>query len=187
MINLNSENKDLIDIVNEKDEVIGSRSKDDIHHLGLLHREVHVWLFDKNQNIYFQKSPAHKSSAGLFDASIGGHVDKEEDCLKAALRETKEESGLSITSSDLNFLKKFDGVSKHKKRGTINNFIRSVYIYKNPITDTQLKADPRETDGGFHKFSFKFLSNLSKVDKLLFHKFIPTHELPHILNYLKKV
>lgn len=184
MDNLNSENNEYLDVVNDSDVVIESRSRYDIHHLGLLHREVHVWLFDKDQTVYFQKSAAHKSSAGLMDASVGGHVDKGEDYLTAAVRETKEESGLIIIPSDLVFLTKIKGISEHKKKGTINNFSRAIYVYKNPVSDNQIKVDFKETDG-FHKFSLEFLSNLTKDQELLFHKFVPTHELPHLLKYFK--
>ncbi len=186
MINLNSENKEFLDVVNEEDVVIESRLRSEIHQLGLLHREVHVWLFDKDKNLYFPKSAAHKSSAGLFDASIGGHVDKDEDYITAAVRETKEESGISVSPEDLCLLIKFRGLSEHKHRAKINNFTRSVYIYKKSITEVEIKADPKETDG-FNKFSFEFLSNLKKEDMSLFHRFVPTHELPHVLNYLKNI
>ncbi|MBI3305927.1 NUDIX domain-containing protein [Candidatus Nomurabacteria bacterium] len=184
MIEPNSEKEEL-DIVDEEDMVIRSGVRNEIHRLGLLHREVHVWLFDKNKNIYFQKSPANKSSAGLFDASVGGHVDKGEEYLAAAVRETKEESELLVSPSDLIFLTKFKGVKKHPALGTINNFIRSVYVYKFPVENTELVPDLTETDGGFHKFSINFLSNLDKEDILLFHKFVPTDELPHVLKYLQ--
>ncbi len=180
------DNSEIIDIVDDNDVIIGLRKRDEVHRLGLLHREVHVWLFDKEKNIYFQKSPAHKSSAGLMDASIGGHLNQGEEYLEAAVRETKEESGLSILESDLILLTKFTGIKKHEKFGRINNFIRSVYVYKHPVSDGELKADPLETDG-FHKFSPDYLSNLSKEDELLFHKFIPTHELPFVLKYLQKI
>ena len=186
MLNQNLTNEEFLDVINDDDEVIGVRSRQDIHNLGLLHREVHVWLFDKDRNIYFQKSPAHKTSAGLMDASVGGHVDKGEEYLPAAIRETKEESGLSILADDLIFLVKFRGISEHKIKKKINNFSRAIYIYKYPIADEQLKADPRETDG-FHKFSLDFLLKMSKEEALLFHKFVPTHEIPHILNYFKSI
>lgn len=185
MINLDLENQEFIDVVNENDKIIESRSRYDVHHLGLLHREVHVWLFDDDQNIYFQKSPVHKSSAGLFDASIGGHLTSGEDYISTAIRETKEESGLSITASDLVFLTKFAGILEHKTKKTINNFIRSIYIYRNSVTNGEIKGDPKETDG-FHKFSIDYLANLNKKDMLLFHRFVPTHELPYVINYLKK-
>lgn len=186
MNNLNSENREFLNTVDENDVVTGSKSRSEIHQFGLLHREVHIWLFDKDGNVFFQKSAAHKSSAGLMDASIGGHVDKGEDYLTAAVRETKEESGLVVSKSELVLLTKIKGTSEHKKKETINNFTRAIYIYKNPVSGNEIKADFKETDG-FHKFSFEFLSTLNKEQELLFHKFIPTHELPFVLNYLKNI
>ena len=114
----------LINVVDESDIIVGSKLKEDIHHLGLLHREAHVWLFDKDQNVYFSISAPHKTSAGLLDSSIGGHLDHGEDYLTAATRETFEEAGLLVNPMDLIFLTKFRGVSKHKKKGAINNFFR---------------------------------------------------------------
>ena len=183
MINLNSDHSELLDVINEDDVIIESKSRDDIHHLGLLHREIHVWLFDKNNNIYFQKSGINKSNAGLFDASIGGHVDKGEEYVNAAVREIKEESGLSVSASDLILLTKFKNVSKNKKMSTINNFFRSIYIYKYPVSEEQIKEDRTENDG-FKKFSLDFLSNMNKKNKAMFHKFVPTYELPLVLKYL---
>jgi len=178
--------QNLIDVVNEKDIVVDSKSKDDIHHRGLLHREVHVWLFDENKNIYFQKSAAHKVHAGLLDASVGGHVDHGEDYLTAATRETFEEAGLLVNPADLIFLTKFREKTEHKKKGVINNFFRSVYIYKFPVAKNEIKHDPGESDG--HKiFSPEFLENMSEEDTKLFHKFVPTHELPHVLKYLNNL
>lgn len=181
--NINAEHQD---VVNEKDFIIGTKSRDEIHHLGLLHREVHVWLFNKEKSIYFQKTASHKSNAGLFDSSIGGHVDVGEEYISAAVRETQEESGLRISSSDLFLLNKFRGVSENKTKGTVNNFIRSVYIYKYPINDNEIKIDPKENDG-FKKFPIDFLSHISEEKKTLFHKFVLTHELPFVFNYLNNL
>src|SRR3989338_7437424 len=91
----------LINVVDEKKIIIGSKLKEDINHLGLLHREAHVWLFDKDKNIYFSISAPHKTSAGLLDSSIGGHLDHGEGYLTAAIRETLEEAGLLVNPAAL--------------------------------------------------------------------------------------
>ncbi len=181
MTNSNSP-QNLIDVVSEKDIIVDSKSKDEIHRLGLLHREVHVWLFDKDKNIFFQKSGPQKVHAGLLDASVGGHVDSGEDYLEAAVREAKEETGLSIASADLVLLIKFRSTTENKQKGIINNFWRSVYIYKNPVSDEEIK-DSGENDG-FTKFPLEFLKNLREKDLSLFHRRVPTHELPHVIKYL---
>jgi len=184
MTNFNSSGEELIDVINENDIVIESKSKDEIHHAGLLHREVHVWLFDENKNVYFAKTSASKSSAGLLDAPIGGHVSKGENYLEAAVRETKEESGLIVSPSDLILLIKFTGTSQNEKR--INNFLRSVYIYKYPINNNTIKEDREENDG-FEKFSLDFLSGVKNEEMTKFHKFVLTSEIPFVLKHLTSV
>ncbi|MFA5999694.1 MAG: NUDIX domain-containing protein [Candidatus Paceibacterota bacterium] len=184
MTNFNSPGEELIDVINESDIVIESKPKDEIHHAGLLHREVHVWLFDENKNIYFAKTSANKFSAGLLDAPIGGHVSKGENYLEAAIRETKEESGLVVSPSDLILLSKFTGTSQNEKR--INNFMRSVYVYTHPVKDNLLNVDKEENDG-FEKFSIDFLLNVKNEEMAKFHKFILTDEVPLVIKHLMSV
>ena len=63
MVNLNYENERFLNVVDENDEVIDSKSRIDIHRLGLLHREIHVWMFDENKNIFFQTRGLDRPSA----------------------------------------------------------------------------------------------------------------------------
>ncbi len=187
MVNLNYENERFLNVVDENDEVIDSKSRIDIHRLGLLHREIHVWMFDENKNIFFQTRGLDRPSAGLLDATVGGHVNKDEDYLEAAVRETKEETDISISPSDLIFIKKFkvSHLSKDEFGGTINNFIRSIYIYKKTITEKNLRKEAGIPGGGFKKFSYEFLSTPPKGCHQMFHKFIFKQELPYILKYLQ--
>ena len=84
------------------------------------------------------------------------------------------------------FLVKFQNISRYKNLTIVNNFFRSIFIYKHPVSSHQIKYDKNETDG-FHKFSFDFLSNMNSKEKLLFHKFVPDCELPYVINYLNKL
>ena len=133
MTNVVYENKRMLEVVNESDEVIDSKPRSEIHRLGLLHREIHVWMFDENHNIIFQKRGLHSQSAGLLDATVGGHANAGEDYIDTAVREVKEETGMTISPSDLALLTKFrekSSLVKEDYLGTVNNFIRVVYIYK---------------------------------------------------------
>src|SRR5258708_11290820 len=189
MANLISENDRLLDIVDNKDIIMGSRSRAEIHRLGLLHREIHVWMFDENRNIFFQKRGLPVSMSGLFDATAGGHINKGEDYLDAAIRETKEETSITISPADLIFLKKSMGteyVSREDSLGTINNFIRSVYIYKYPIKEQTLRKEPVILGVNFKKFSYAFLQDISKRDSKMFIKFVLTDELPSVLKYVNQ-
>ncbi len=176
--------QEFLNTINEKDEILDSKSRTEIHTLGLLHREIHVWIFDKNQNIFFQKRGSSKSSAGLFDASVGGHVDKGEDYLKAAIRELEEEAGISATAPDLVLLRKFRATSRDDTQKTINNFLRAIYIYKYPISEEKIKKEDKDISAGFEKFSTDFLSNVNDSNTALFDQYILTEEIPYVLQYI---
>ena len=189
MTNIEAENKIFLDVVNEDDETIDSKSRTDIHQLGLLHREVHVWMFTEDKNVIFQKRGLHRPSAGLLDATAGGHPNQGETYIDAAIRETKEETGLMIVPNDLILLKKLKKVSNPSDSvflGTVNNFIRAVYIYKNPIDEKELKKEVGIPGAGFKKLSYELLLNLPEEYLELFDKFILTEEVPQVLKYLKE-
>ncbi len=190
MTNIERENKRLLDVVDEEDNVISSESRTKIHQLGLLHREVHIWMFDKDKNVFFQKRGLHRPSAGLLDATVGGHVNRGEDYLKAAIREAKEEIGMSLKPADLLLVKKFKENPDRLRSGideTINNFIRTVYLYKHPVDEKMLKKETGVPRGGFQKLSYDFLTHLDDVDNKeldIFDRFIAEEEIPLVLKYL---
>ncbi len=189
MANLNFDNERLIDVVNEKDEVVDSKSRIEVHRLGLLHRQIHVWMFDADKNIYFQKRGVDRPSAGLLDATVGGHTNRGEKYIEAAIRETQEETGLSIEASDLILLKKIkhkdNRQSKSGLSGVINNYIGYIYIYKKPIKEGDLKKELGIPGGGFRKLSYNFLLNPDKEYIPLFLPFVFKEELPFVIEYLK--
>ncbi len=45
----------MLEIVDDSDTVIGVRSREEIHTLGLRHREVHVWFVTPDNDIIFQR------------------------------------------------------------------------------------------------------------------------------------
>lgn len=186
MANMDSENKRLLDVVNENDEIIDSMPRIDAHRIGLLHREVHVWMFDENKNIIFQKRGLHNASAGLLDATAGGHVNKGEDYVEAAVREVKEETSISISPNDLILLKKVRGEERAEDPfGKINNFIRAVYIYNKPVNPHKLKIEPGIPGGNFQKLSIVFLDSEEDTAKKSILPFVVENELPDILTYIK--
>ncbi|MEX2052198.1 MAG: NUDIX domain-containing protein [Candidatus Paceibacterota bacterium] len=189
MANINYEKGRLLDVVNENDESVDLKSRTLVHLLGLLHREVHVWMFDKNKNIFFQKRGIHRPTAGKLDATVGGHVNSNESYLEAAVREAKEETGISVSSEDLIFLIKLKSITTpllDDSLGTNNNFFRSVYIYKHPIKEKKLKKEAGVPGGGFEKLSYGKLSNPNEKPTVAFSKYILTQELPLVLKYISE-
>ena len=87
--------EEIFDVVNEQDEVVGRQSRGEVHRLGLMHRAVHVLVFNAAGQIFLQKRSMKKDrQPGLWDSSASGHVDSGEDYDACAVREVREEIGL---------------------------------------------------------------------------------------------
>jgi 16S rRNA (adenine1518-N6/adenine1519-N6)-dimethyltransferase len=83
---------ELLDVVNERDEVIEQRPRQEIHQRKLLHRAVHVFLQNRNGDIFLQRRSYRKDThPEKWDSSASGHVDPGESYLACAEREMWEE------------------------------------------------------------------------------------------------
>jgi len=87
---------EFLDIVDEKDRVIGKASRDEIYNKKYKHRIVHVMIHNERDEIALQLRsnkvsfcPSHWSTA------VGGHVQSTESYEQAALREYMEELGIN--------------------------------------------------------------------------------------------
>ncbi|HVM47915.1 MAG TPA: NUDIX domain-containing protein [Candidatus Acidoferrum sp.] len=90
-------NEEIFDVVNERDEVIGRETRREVHRLGLMHRAVHVLVFNAAGQVFLQKRSMSKDrQPGLWDSSASGHVDTGEDYDACAVRELREEIGLEV-------------------------------------------------------------------------------------------
>jgi len=90
--------EEIFDIVNERDEVIGRRTRGEVHRLGLMHRAVYALVFNARGQVFLQKRSMKKDrQPGLWDSSASGHVDAGEEYDACALREMGEELGLFVS------------------------------------------------------------------------------------------
>jgi isopentenyldiphosphate isomerase len=76
--------EEIFDVVNERDEVIDRQPRREVHRLGLKHRAIHVLVFNSF------------GEPGKWDSSTSGHVDSGEDYDACAVRELREEIGLTV-------------------------------------------------------------------------------------------
>lgn len=85
---------ELFDVVNECDEVVGRERRDVVHARDLLHRAVHIFVFNKRGEVFLQKRSRLKDShPGRWDSSASGHLDAGEEYDASARRELREELG----------------------------------------------------------------------------------------------
>ena len=83
-------------VVDSADRVIGDAARATVHGDNLLHRAVHILLFNDAGELLLQKRSRLKDRhPGLWDSSAAGHVDAGEDYDEAADRELQEELGVS--------------------------------------------------------------------------------------------
>jgi isopentenyl-diphosphate Delta-isomerase len=92
--------EEIFDVVNERDEITGRQPRSEVHRLGLMHRAVHVLVFNAAGQVFLQKRSMKKDrQPGLWDSSTSGHVDGGEDYDTCAVRELGEEIGLQLNKA----------------------------------------------------------------------------------------
>jgi isopentenyl-diphosphate delta-isomerase type 1 len=96
--------EESFEVIDSSGTVIGTAPRSVLHNNpALLHRVVHVLLFDQQGSLLLQKRSSSKDTApSMWDTSVGGHVNIGEDIHAAALREMKEELG--IRGTDIRYL-----------------------------------------------------------------------------------
>lgn len=132
--------QEMLAEVDERDEVIGTRPRGEIHRLGLRHRSCHILVFNSRAELYLQKRVVTKDvNPGCWDSSAAGHVDAGESYDTCASRELEEELGIAAATGDLRGLFKLNACAD-----TGWEFI-GVYRID---WDGPLRPDPREISEG---------------------------------------
>jgi isopentenyldiphosphate isomerase len=125
-----SRGEELLEVVDENGNVLRIASRSELHaDPSLIHRVVHVLLFDSGGKLLLQKRSLTKDIApGKWDTSVGGHVNPGEKIGAAAEREMREELG--VTDCPLRF--------------------RHSYLFSNSKESELVYTFSCEYDGNFH-------------------------------------
>jgi isopentenyldiphosphate isomerase len=96
--------EEILEVVNKSGEIIKTLPRSEIHgNPSLIHRVVHVLVFNYEGELFLQKRSMNKDvAAGKWDTSVGGHVNSGETLDEAVKREMEEELG--ITTCEPEFL-----------------------------------------------------------------------------------
>ena len=118
---MTSEDREKIEIVDAEGNVIGLAERSELHsNPSLIHRVVHVLVFNKAGELLLQRRSMKKDVApGKWDTSVGGHISPGEDALIAARREIQEELG--ITGCELHYLYRYL-FSNHRESELVDTF-----------------------------------------------------------------
>ena len=97
--------KEYLDVVDENGLPTGETvERSAAHREGIPHRTAHLWLLRKHAGriqVLLQKRAQTKSFPGCYDISSAGHIPAGQDYLASAVRELKEELGITTEESDL--------------------------------------------------------------------------------------
>ncbi|TYB72645.1 NUDIX domain-containing protein [Bizionia gelidisalsuginis] len=139
--------EECIDIVTQTGEATGKTAlKSEIHSQGLYHNTAHIWFYTKDGYILLQQRAASKAIYPLlWDVSVSGHVDAGESITNGGIRETQEEIGLKITTSDLHKIGVFD-CFKSYNNGIIDNEFHHTFMAELKVPLSELVPQVEEVE-----------------------------------------
>jgi 16S rRNA (adenine1518-N6/adenine1519-N6)-dimethyltransferase len=83
-------------VVDEHDQLLGDAPREEVHGNNLRHRAVHILIFNSQGELFLQKRSRWKDRHPLlWDSSAAGHVEAGEEYDATAIRELKEELGVT--------------------------------------------------------------------------------------------
>ena len=160
----------VVSVVDAEDREIGSTTRNDAHSGSLRHRFVQVLVVHPNGRVLLARRSMRKEKGpGLFDASVGGHVDAGEGYAEAMLREAGEELGLP-------------GDGSYEEIGTIEdvtpgveNMVGRLYVHVSagPFTGWEAEADqiewfsPEDLASMTTRFPYLFTGGMLSSARLL--------------------
>lgn len=148
---------ETLDIVDDKDEVIGTASREECHKEKIRHRAVQVLITNEEGDFYIQKRSKTKDIfPGLYEGGITGHVLSGETYIQAAIRELKEELGIEANESDLQEISNFKILFENE-----HELVKSFLLEY----DGQIKIDPEETESGEFMPPEELRQKIKKTEK----------------------
>jgi len=167
---------EYIDIVDANGIPTGkSELKSIIHKKGYYHNTAHIWFYTKRGEILLSQRSSKKTICPLmWDVSVAGHIDAGETVIEAAVRETKEEIGLTIIKSGLQKIGVFECFQNYNN-GIIDNEFHHTFIaeLKTPIENLTPQEEEVEALKLISLDEFKWFINYINNDN---HHFVASNK-----------
>ncbi|MDB5176600.1 MAG: Nudix hydrolase [Candidatus Saccharibacteria bacterium] len=142
---------EIVDIVNERDEVIGQMERDDTKQNDTIFRSIFILFYTPDKRVILQlRSMAKKSHPGKLTTTVSGHVISGATYDETAIKEAHEESGIEIDQTKLHSLGViFLNPNMLEKHGIKNaaGIMRALYAYPYDGDIADLKVEDGEGAG----------------------------------------
>lgn len=153
---------ELIDYYNENGTHLGLIDKAIAHSKGLWHKSVHVWIVNDKKEVLLQRRCSQKKFfPNFWDCSFAGHIGAGETSIISAIREAKEEIGLTVEENELKFL--FTEKQEYSWDKILSREFVDVYVLHKNIDTNTLTFQEEEVESAefvnLEKLSSLFLSN----------------------------
>jgi 16S rRNA (adenine1518-N6/adenine1519-N6)-dimethyltransferase len=147
-------------IVDKNDRILGYASRSQVHGDNLLHRAVHILIFNDAGQVYLQQRSRWKDRHPLkWDSSAAGHVAARESYDETARRELKEELGVSVLlqkilklpaapCTDYEFIWLYQGVVSGELVPNKCEIERAAFFHS-AVVDGWISARPEDFAPGF--------------------------------------
>ena len=126
------------------------KGKDNLHAIkNIYHRSSHIFIEVFGGKLLLQKKAASTENGGLWSSAVSGHVELDDTYVekgsyrKAAVREAKEELGLSIDPKELDRILKLSPVDN---KDTAGEFVTLFYYLMDPNRES-IVINRDELDG----------------------------------------
>lgn len=157
---------EMIDIYNDLGQKIDvSIEKEEAHRKALIHKGVCVWIMNSKNEILLQRRSSQVMFPKMLDISFSGHIKSGETSIEAAIREGKEELGISIDLDKLRYLftcREYGGVE-----GYFENEIDDVFLYSSDICLEEFSFCDEEVESVKYVSLSQFLRMVDEKDKNL--------------------
>jgi 16S rRNA (adenine1518-N6/adenine1519-N6)-dimethyltransferase len=124
-------------VVDERDQLVGAAPRSKVHANNLLHRAVHLLIFNPAGEVFLQLRSRGKDRHPLaWDSSAAGHVNAGEEYDQSATRELREELGINTS------LVRIAKLPASERTG-----YEFIWLYRG-LYDGELRLDPAEIEAG---------------------------------------
>lgn len=144
---------EYFDLCDESGQPLGGTvSREEAHRTGALHRTAHVWILDRQDGqtrVLLQKRSMNKDSwPGQYDTSSAGHIPAGDEPRDSALRELREELGITAAADELRFIGNFRVAVRTEFHNApfLDNEVVYVYVYDRPVDPAKLTLQPEEVE-----------------------------------------